>query len=383
MPRRVRRIDLALQGGGALGAYTWGVLDRLLEDERVGFGAISGASAGAMNAVLLADGLARGGRRGAREALRSFWMRVSNASGRGPLSAALLPLLPWALPALATAAPPWAATAPWNVLFESWGRALAPAQFDPLDANPLRTILAEEVDFERLRAFRGVRVSVSATQVRSGRLREFAHEELSIDAVMASACLPLLFRTVVIDGEAYWDGGYVANPSLLPLVAHGASHDLVLVQINPSRREAVPTQAQEIADRIDEIVFNGSLERELRTLALLQQLLAESPPLPAGRAHAPLFEHVAALRLHRIESAEPLARPGTTQHLDASWAGLSRLHHLGRECAQHWLQTCYAHVGRRSTLALADCLAGLDLPVQPPGPRPGPRAPAVRRKSGA
>jgi NTE family protein len=186
MPRRSRPIDLALQGGGALGAYTWGVLDRLLEDERVGFGAVSGASAGAMNAVVLADGLARGGRRGARDALRSFWMRVSNASGRGPLSASLLPLLPW--PTAAVAAPPWAATAPWNVLFEGWGRALGSAQFNPLDVNPLRDILADEVDFARLRAYRGVRVSVCATQVRSGRLREFGHDELSVDAVMASAC---------------------------------------------------------------------------------------------------------------------------------------------------------------------------------------------------
>jgi len=377
MPRRNRPIDLALQGGGALGAYTWGVLDRLLEDERVGFGAVSGASAGAMNAVVLADGLARDGRRGARDALRSFWMRVSNASGRGPLSASLLPLLPWAMPAVA--APPWAAAAPWNVLFDGWGRALAPAQFDPLDVNPLRDILADEVDFARLRAFRGVRVSVSATQVRSGRLREFGHEELSVDAVMASACLPLLFRTVVIDGEAYWDGGYLANPSLLPLVAHSASHDLVLVQINPSRRETVPTQPPEIADRIDEIVFNASLERELRTLALVQQVLAESPPLPAGRSQAPLFERIAALRLHRIESDEPLVQPGTAQRLDTGWAGLSRLHRLGREAAERWLQNSYPHVGRRSTLALADCLEGLDLPVN----RPGSGAATARRTSGA
>ena len=359
MPRRPRRIDLALQGGGALGAFTWGVLDRLLEDERIDFGAVSGASAGAMNAVVLADGLARGGRRGARDALRSFWMRVSNASGRGPLSSTLAPLLPWALPALSAQA--WAAAAPWNVLFEGFGRAYAPAQFNPLGVNPLRDILASEVDFARLRAYGGVRVSVCATQVRTGRLREFAHEELSVDAVMASACLPLLFRTVEIDGEAYWDGGYLANPSLLPLVAHSASHDLVLVQINPSRRDAVPTQAQPIADRIDEIIFNGSLERELRTLALIRRLLAESPPLPAGLSHTPLFERIAALRLHRIEADEPLAQPGAAQQFDAGWVGLSRLHRLGRQAAEGWLQTCFAHVGRRGTLPLADCLQGLDL----------------------
>jgi NTE family protein len=156
----------------------------------------------------------------------------------------------------------------------------------------------------------------------------------------------------------------------------------VLVQINPSRREAVPTQPDEIADRIDEIVFNGSLERELRTLALIRQLLAESAPLPAGQSHAPLFERIAALRLHRIESAEPLVQPGSTQRLDAGWVGLSRLHRLGREAAERWLQTCYAHVGRRSTLALADCLQGLDLPLDRSPNRPGSREAARRRASG-
>ncbi len=354
--RRTRRIDLALQGGGAHGAFTWGVLDRLLEDERIEFDAISGASAGAMNAVVLADGLARGGRRGAREALRSFWSRVSNATGRGPRAALSAPLAPDALALLFGQG--WLAATPWSAMLERVGRSFAPAQFNPLNLNPLRDLLAAEVDFERLRAYRGVRVVVGATQVRTGQLREFGHEELSADVVMASACLPLLFHAVEIDGEAYWDGGYLANPSLLPLVAHSATHDLVLVQINPSRREAVPRLVPEIADRLDEITFNGSLVKELRALALIRRLLREDGADPEQR-RAPLFRQIAALRLHRIEAAEDLARLGATNRHDAGWTQLSRLHRLGREAAQAWIEHCFSHLGRRSTLPLEPFLEGI------------------------
>ncbi|MDO9091343.1 MAG: patatin-like phospholipase family protein [Rubrivivax sp.] len=350
--RRIRRIDLALQGGGAHGAFTWGVLDRLLEDERIEFDAISGASAGAMNAVVLADGLARGGRRAAREALRNFWSRVSNATGRGPSAA------PNALALMFGQG--WLAASPWSAMLEQFGRSLAPTQFNPLNLNPLRDILAAEVDFERLRAYRGVRVVVGATQVRTGRLREFGHGELSVDVVMASACLPLLFHAVEIDGEAYWDGGYLANPSLLPLVAHSATHDLVLVQINPSRREAVPRLVPEIADRLDEITFNGSLVKELRALALIRRLLREDGADPERR-RAPLFRQIAALRLHRIEAGEDLARPGATNRQDAGWRQLSRLHRLGREAASAWIEQSFAHLGRRSTLPLEPYLVGIAL----------------------
>lgn len=351
--RRTRRIDLALQGGGAHGAFTWGVLDRLLEDERIEFDAISGASAGAMNAVVLVDGLACGGRRRAREALRSFWSRVSNATGRGPLTA---PLAPDALAMLFGHG--WLAASPWSAWLDWAGRSLAAPQFNPLNLNPLRTVLTAEVDFERLRAYRGARVFVTATQVRTGQLREFVHEELTADVVMASACLPLLFRAVEIDGEAYWDGGYLGNPSLLPLVAHSATHDVVLVQINPSLRRDLPRGAREIGDRLDEIIFNASLVKELRTLALIRRLLGSDGSDPSSR-RAPLFEQIAALRLHRIEAGEDLARLGANDRLDAGWLRISRLHRLGREAAEAWLERAFNHLGRRSTLPLDPYLEGL------------------------
>lgn len=209
-------------------------------------------------------------------------------------------------------------------LYLDWlGRSLSPHQFNPLDLNPLSDIVAAEVDFDRVRACDKVRLFVSATNVRTGQMKEFRQSELSTEAVMASACLPLVFRAVEIDGEAYWDGGYVGNPSLLPLVAESPAHDLLLVQINPSRRDALPTTAADNLDRLNEITFNSSLVKELRSLALIQQLMRlEGEPPSAGRA--PLFTQIAALRMHRIET-------------EAELAGL---------------EASFMHLGRRSTLAL-------------------------------
>jgi NTE family protein len=231
------------------------------------------------------------------------------------------------------------------------GRSLSPHQFNPLNLNPLRDILAAEVDFDRVRASDQVRLFVSATNVRTGRLKEFRQPELSVEAVMASACLPLVFRAVEIDGEAYWDGGYVGNPSLLPLIAQSPAHDLVLVQINPSRREALPTTAADILDRLNEITFNASLVKELRSVALIQQLLRQEGEPPPGR-RAPLFAQIAALRMHRIEAHAELAGFGAGSKLNTGWAFLTRLHRIGYRTAQAWLEANFTHLGRRSTLAL-------------------------------
>ena len=342
--RRRRRIDLALQGGGAHGAFTWGVLDRLLEDERIEIDALSGASAGAMNAVVLASGLLDGGRSGAREALRRFWSRVSRATGTGSAIAGLFG--GWGL-----AGPPLAWYADWMP------RALSPYQLNPFDLNPLRDILREEVDFERLRAAPGPLLFVSATQVRTGRLREFRRAELTVEAVLASACLPMLFHAVVIGGDAYWDGGYVGNPSLLPLIAESPAHDLVLVQINPSNRNEVPTTSRDILDRLNEITFNASLVKELRSIALMRRLLDLEGPMPVG-ARAALFEQVASLRMHRIHAQAELSRLGAGSKLDPTWPVISRLHRIGRAAADGWLADNFTHLGRRSTMRLDEELQG-------------------------
>jgi NTE family protein len=345
--RRRKHLELALQGGGAHGAFTWGVLDRLLEDERIEIDAISGTSAGAMNAVVLADGLMVGGRQGAREALGRFWSRVSRSAAQGGM-------LPNAMSAFFGS---WSIQGSPLQFYLDWvGRTMAPHQFNPLDINPLRDVLAEEVDFERVRACRRVRLFISATNVRTGRLKEFRQPELSVDAVMASACMPLVFRTVEIDGEAYWDGGYVANPSLLPLVAESRANDLVLVQINPSRRETLPSTAADIIDRLDEITFNSSVVRELRSLALAQELLRqEGGPPPGGRA--PLFAQIAALRMHRIAAESELAQLGADSKVNTGSPFLARLHRIGYRAAQAWLDDNFTHLGRRSTLPLDQFLA--------------------------
>ena len=336
--RRTRRIDLALQGGGAHGAFTWGVLDRLLEDERIEFDAISGASAGAMNAVVLVDGLACGGRRRAREALRSFWSRVSNATGRGPLTA---PLAPDALAMLFGHG--WLAASPWSAWLDWAGRSLPAPQFNPLNLNPLRTVLTAEVDFERLRAYRGARVFVTATQVRTGQLREFVHEELTADVVMASACLPYLFRAVEIDGQHYWDGGFMGNPAIFPLIYRGASRDVIVVHINPIVRETVPTTAPEIFDRMNEISFNSSLMREMRAIAFVTRLLANE---------AIDDTRYKRMLIHSIRDDVEMSRYGAETKLDPSWAFLTRLRDAGRNAAAAWLQGSYEAVGERTTVDL-------------------------------
>jgi len=300
-----------------------------------------------MNAVVLADGLMAGGRQGARDALTRFWTRVSRSAAHGGM-------LPNAVNAFFGN---WSVEGSPLQFYLDWvGRTMSPHQFNPLDINPLRDVLAEEVDFGRVRACRKVRLFVSATNVRTGRLKEFRQPELTVDAVMASACMPLVFRTVEIDGEAYWDGGYIGNPSLLPLVAESPAHDLVLVQINPSRRETLPTTAADIIDRLNEITFNSSLIRELRSLALAQKLLhEEGEPPPGGRA--PLFGQIAALRMHRIAAENELAELGTDSKVNTGRPFLTRLHRIGYRATQAWLDTNFTHLGRRSTLPLDQFLA--------------------------
>jgi NTE family protein len=343
-PRHIRQVELALQGGGAHGAFTWGVLDRLLQDERIEIAAVSGTSAGAMNAVVLADGLQADGRRGAREALLQFWSRVSR------LAASTLPN------PLAAFFGNWSlAGSPLHAYMDWLGRTLSPYQFNPLDINPLRDLVASQIDFERVRACTKVRLFVSATNVRTGRLKEFRQDEMSVEAVMASACLPMLFRAVEVDGEAYWDGGYVGNPSLFPLITESPAHDLLLVQINPSRRDALPMTAAGIVDRIDEITFNSSLVKELRSIGLVQEVLRqEGDPPPGGRA--PLFEQLALLRMHRIHAEKELVELGVRSKTDTGWAFLRRLHGIGYRAADDWLQGNFTHLGRRSTLDFAPYL---------------------------
>lgn len=370
--RARRPVDLALQGGGAHGAFTWGVLDRLLEERSLVIAGVSGTSAGAMNAVALASGLMEGGRDGARAALRRLWERVarmapwrdglrdaSHAAGADEADAQAPPL-PW----LASWPAPGRAWAElWTAPSQAWARGVhawwsdsiartwSPYQLNPLNLNPLRDMLAQAIDFDSVRRCDKLQLFISATHVRSGRLRIFRQHELTADVVLASACLPLLFQAVEIGGEAYWDGGFAGNPSLLPLITESPADDLLLVQINPHLRESVPTTALDILDRMNEVTFNTSLLKELRSIALMQQLI-KAEGRPGHHYREPTFQRVESLRVHRIDGGERLAALGAASKTDTRWSFLSRLHGLGREAAGHWLDVHGADLGRRSTVDL-------------------------------
>jgi NTE family protein len=330
-------LDLALQGGGSHGAFTWGVLDALLEDGSLRFSGISGTSAGALNAAVLATGLLRGGNAGARQALRAFWEDVSRA-GRcfGALQPPALPGWTQASPA-----PLWSWTpSDW---FAMWARSFSPYQLNPFGLNPLRDLVARHVDVAVLRTAPPA-LFVIATSVTTGQPRVFSGAELSLDALMASTCLPHLFRAVEIDGEPYWDGGYAGNPALWPLIYETPEADLLLVKINPLKRPATPRTALAIADRVSEIGFNTALAGEMRAIAFVQRLLAEE------RIERGLYKD---LRLHMIADEGELAALEAATKLDTSAPFLERLFRLGRTAAQRWLAEHRADVGVRATLDIA------------------------------
>ncbi|MCZ2292602.1 MAG: patatin-like phospholipase family protein [Burkholderiales bacterium] len=353
---RTRRIDLALQGGGTHGAFTWGVLDRLLEDERIRFGAISGSSAGAMNAVALAAGWTLGGRKGARESLRCFWSKVAER----------LRLATWAdawLGLMRNGAID--ASVPFRAAFEVAQAWLAPT----LDANPLRGVLQETVDFDAVRRCTEMQLYIGATEVRSGQLRIFDGPSLTPDIVLASACLPTLFPAVMIDGEAYWDGGYMGNPSLLPLLDYSPNLDLMLVQLHPSRRQALPRTATQIVERIQEIGFHGSLVKELRSLAVLQRVVRDEG-LDTSRMRMPLLRKAGKLRVHRIEGGEQLDPLAVPRPLQSAWHHLLDLRREGHAAADGWLQENAGRLGRRGTVDLIAEYLGNGGRASPPPPGP-------------
>lgn len=345
-------IDLALQGGGAHGAFTWGVLDRLLDERRLHYVAISGASAGSMNAVVFADGLLSGGRAGAQKAMRSFWMEVSRTAHSHPglpdaLQAFFMPGL-----ALMQNFALWPSQVVWSTIAESIVRHLSPYQWNPLNFNPLEDLLERTVDFERLRTARDIRLFISATNVRRGSLRIFRNPELSAKTIMASACLPQLFQAVEIDGEPYWDGGYLGNPSLGPLITESPPADLLIIQLNPSYRSDPPRDAAGIAGRLNEITFNSSLLKEVRGLALLKQALDEEPP--DHRFKTPFFDQVRQLRMHLIAADADVFSLGARSKLDPRWDYLEGLHRKGIEAADAWLVRNWSALGNRSTCQFAN-----------------------------
>lgn len=354
-----RRLNLALQGGGAHGAFTWGVLDRLLEEDGFSVNAISGTSAGAMNAAVLLTGLMRAGRDEARQSLETFWRKVSSRSRFTPFNLATAQAVLGGLGIDHEALP---------ALFGSGLHLFSPYDLNPAGFNPLGEIIRDTVDMDAIAAS-GIGLYVTATHVASGEARIFSNKAISADVLLASACLPALFHAVEIDGEVYWDGGYTGNPSLMPLVHETGAADLLLVQTSPTWRAEVPQDARQIALREKEISFNAPLIKELRLLAELQRQARSRPLLRrvgflSGRngrdpEAASALDHVAALRLHRITGVAMNGRSGQSK-LNSTWAFLKELRDEGREAAEEFLFAHGRDLGHRSSLDLTRFLQSPD-----------------------
>ena len=320
-------VDIALQGGGSHGAFTWGVLDRLLADDRIRIDAVSGTSAGAMNACAVVEGLASGGAAAAQKKLETYWRAVSEAARFSPIRRSYLDRMMgrWSL-----------ANSPGFMLSKNFLRNFSPYTVNPFGVNPLRDVVERVFDFEAINNCQSAQLFISATNVRTGRPKVFRQPDISADAVLASACLPFLSHTVEIDGEAYWDGGYMGNPPLFPLVDETEARDLIIIRINPFERDEVPKTAYEIDDRLNEITFNASLLKELRSLYFLAEIIREE-----GLER----EAYRDTRLHCIAADDEMRKLGASSKLNAEWEFFEFLHDLGWKTAEQWLAENGPHLG--------------------------------------
>ena len=334
-PTKSKKINLALQGGGTHGAYAWGVLDKILEDGRLDIEGVSATSAGTMNACALAYGLHQGGRDGARAALHDLWENIYKA-GRiySPVRRTLWDRLMF----------PGSGHSLSFAVFDILSHAFSPYQFNPFDVNPLKEIMSESIDFGALRSCSCVRIFVSATHVASGRVRVFKTDEITLDVVMASAALPEVFKAVEIDGEHYWDGGYVGNPSLFPLFYYTECRDIMIVHINPIDRQRLPKTATEIMNRVNEISFNAALLQEIRAIGFVQRLLEQDMLRPEYK------ERYKNILLHSIRSDQVFCGYSVASKFDTDWQFLTSLRDQGREIMGAWLDRHYDEVGKVSTV---------------------------------
>ena len=330
-------LNLALQGGGSHGAFVWGVLDRLLEDERLGIEGISATSSGAVNGALLASGLAEGGRAGARRRLAMFWWNISEACHRRRRSwFSLYWLFRQDRLDLSSG----------GVFHDLMARILLHYDFNPANMNPLRRVIGKSIDFDILNRCEEIKLFVSATNVCTNKIRVFDIQEITVDALCASACLPFLFRPVEIDGAYYWDGGYMGNPALYPLIYNCESSDVLLVQANPIETSRAPQTASAILERISEISFTSTLMREMRVIALITDLIAEG--------QIKRRSGMRQIRMHMVEADERIEEHGGTSKFNADWSFLTYLQKLGRQAGDRWLAENFDAIGEHSTLDIKD-----------------------------
>ncbi len=342
-PGDPKKVNMALQGGGAHGAFTWGVLDAFCEDGRIEIDGLSACSAGAMNAVVYAYGRMQGGLDGARKALHDFWFDVSETAQHYTL----FPNFPWQ-DMLWGYRQMDVALSYWTL--DTFTRTFSPYEFNPTNANPLRDILNRHVDFPAMDKCRSTKLFLSATNVRTNKIRVFENHEMSADAVLASACLPQIFQAVEIDGEAYWDGGYMGNPALYPLIYNTKTDDIVIVHINPIVREELPKTAAEISNRVNEISFNSSLLREMRSIDFAKRLVQDHMIKPEFRGHFQFNN----LNMHSIRADKVMREYTVASKTNPDWEFLEALRDQGRTLAHHWIARHIHQIGRQSTVDLRE-----------------------------
>lgn len=334
--KKTKMINLALQGGGAHGAFAWGVLDKLLEDGRLEVEGLCATSAGTMNACAYAYGKMMGGNEGARQTLHDFWESISQSGQKYNMAQRM----------------PWEAGA-WNMdgslgymMLDSLTRMFSPYQLNPFDFNPLRDVLERIVDFEKLNACDCTNLFISTTHVRTGKVRVFENKEVTLDVAMASACLPFMFKAVEVDGEDYWDGGYTGNPALYPLFYKTKTRDLLVVHINPMERAETPTTGPDIMNRMNEISFNSSLIKEMRAIAFVKKLI-ENDMLKDE--HKDQFKNVL---LHSVRADTAMEDLSVSSKFDSDWGFLTMLRDRGRASMTDWLKAHFDDIGKRDTVNL-------------------------------
>ncbi len=332
MTKKIKNVGIALQGGGAHGAFTWGVLDRLLEVDEIVADAMCGTSAGAVNAVVCAYGLHVGGPPKAKELMEQLWKKIANSGsflfkpgvmdqffGKGDIY-----------------------NSPGYLWFNAMTQFMSPYNFNPFNYNPLRDILNDLVDFEELHLYNKKKLFICATNVKTNRAKIFTNKDITVDSVLASACLPFLFQAVEIDGEYYWDGGYMGNPPIFPLITNTNIHDVVLIKINSININSVPTTARDIADRVNEISFNSSLINEMKLIHYRNELLRNGILKVDDKANREIF-------VHTISGYDALSQLSYSSKMNTSWEFLLQLKEKGREIASQWLETDFKQVGLKST----------------------------------
>ncbi|MGI4851708.1 MAG: patatin-like phospholipase family protein [Janthinobacterium lividum] len=331
-----KKVNLAFQGGGAHGAFTWGVIDKFLEDGRIEVDGISATSAGAMNAAIFTSGYIKNGNKGAREALDQYWKMISdggkkyNATENTPLDHMYIQSGHLETPSYS--------------MFESITGMLSPYQFNPQNKNPLRDVLEKTIDFEALRTQDKIKLRICATNVLTGKVRVFKNEEMQVDALLASACLPFLFQTVQVGSEFFWDGGYMGNPALFPLIDDTQSSDIVIIHINPIHRDEVPKTSGAIRNRVNEISFNSSLMREMRTISFITKMIDE------GWFKEEYKKRLRRMYMHSVRADDVMKDLGVPTKLSTDWDFLNHLKELGRQKAEDWLNNKFDKVGQESTV---------------------------------